>query len=113
VTLLTSCALLSSVLFTVAGVSCFVGTDMRREFTRFGLDRLRVLTGVLELLGAGGLVVGLWWPPVLRLAAGGLALLMLAAMAIRARQRDGAWLMFPAALLVGLNGVILAASLRR
>ncbi len=74
----------------VAGVSCFVGTDMRREFTRFGLDRLRVLTGVLELLGAGGLVVGLWWPPVLRLAAGGLALLMLAAMAIRARQRDGA-----------------------
>ena len=106
-------ALVSSVLFMASGVSCFVGPDMRREFTRFGLDHLRILTGALELLGAGGLLVGLWWPPALRLAAGGLVLLMLAAMAIRARQRDGAWLILPAALLVGLNGVILAASLRR
>jgi len=96
-----------------SGVSCFVGPQMRREFRRFGLDRLRILTGVLELLGAGGLIVGLWWTPALRLAAGGLALLMLAAVAIRLRQRDTAWLIFPALLLVGINTVILVASLSR
>jgi hypothetical protein len=113
VNLLTLLTLVSSALFTIAGVSCFVGSDMRREFGRFGLDRLRLLTGALELLGAGGLIVGLWWPVVLRLAAGGLALLMLAAMAIRVRQRDGPRLVLPAALLAGINAVILAASLRR
>ncbi len=106
-------AVVSSVLFMTSGVSCFVGPGMRREFGRFGLDRLRVLTGALELLGAVGLFVGIWWPPALRLASGGLALLMLAAVAIRVRQRDAAGLMVPAALLAGLNGLILAASLRR
>jgi len=113
VTLPTVLALLSSALFMASGVSCFVGPQMRREFSRFGLDRLRILTGVLELLGAGGLIVGLWWTPALRLAAGGLALLMLAAVAIRLRQRDTAWLIFPALLLVGINTVILVASLSR
>ncbi len=96
-----------------SGVSCFVGPAMRREFGRFGLERLRILTGALEMLGAGGLLVGLWWPPALRLAAGGLALLMLAAVAIRLRQRDTPWLILPAALLAGVNGLILATSLRR
>ena len=112
-TLSTSLALASSVLFMVSGISCFVGPGMRREFGRFGLDRLRILTGALELLGAGGLLVGLWWPPATRLAAGGLAMLMLAAVAIRVRQRDAPMLMLPAALLAGVNGLILAASLRR
>lgn len=96
-----------------SGVSCFVGPDMRREFSRFGLDRLRIVTGSLEVLGALGLLVGLWWPPALRLAAGGLALLMLAAVVVRVRQGDSPWRMLPAALLAGVNGVILAASLGR
>lgn len=112
-TLFTVLALVSSVLFMASGVSCFVGPDMRREFGRFGLDRLRTLTGALELLGAAGLLVGLWWPPALRLAAGGLGLLMLAAVVIRVKQRDAPWLIVPAALLAGVNGLILAASLRR
>ena len=112
-TLFTFLALVSSVLFMASAVSCFVGPDTRREFGRFGLDRMRILTGALELLGAGGLLVGLWWPPALRLAAGGLALLMLAAVAIRVRQRDALRLMLPAAVLAGVNGLILAASLRR
>jgi hypothetical protein len=86
---------------------------MRSEFGRFGLDGVRTLTGALELVGAGGLVVGLWWPPALRLAAGGLALLMASAVAVRLRQRDTAWQILPAALLVGVNGWILVASMRR
>jgi uncharacterized membrane protein YphA (DoxX/SURF4 family) len=105
--------IVSSVLFSVSGVSCLLGPDMRKEFGRFGLDRLRILTGALEILGAGGLLVGLLWPPALRLAAGGLALLMLSAVAVRLRQRDTPWQILPAALLAGVNGLILAASLRR
>ncbi len=110
--LLLPLVLVSSALFSVSGVSCFLGPDLRGEFGRFGLDRLRTLTGALELLGAGGLVVGLWWPPALRLAAGGLALLMVAAVAVRLRQRDTPWQILPAAVLVGVTGWILATSLR-
>jgi hypothetical protein len=112
VTLVTLLAVGSSLLFAASGVSCMLGPDMRSEFGRFGLDRVRTLTGALELVGAGGLMVGLWWPPALRLAAGGLALLMVCAVAVRLRQRDTPWPILPAALLVGVNGWILATSLR-
>ena len=113
VTRSTLLALASSVLLMASGVSCFVGPDVRREFGRVGLNRIRILTRGLELLGAGGLLVGLWWPPARRLAAGRLALLMLAAVAIRVRQRDALRLMLLAAVLAGVNGLILAGSLRR
>ena len=105
--------IVSSVIFLVSGVSCFLGPDKRKEFGRFGLDRVRILTGALELVGACGLVVGLRWPPALGLAAGGLTLLMLGAVAVRVRQRDTAGQLLPAALLAGVNGWILAVSLRR
>ena len=37
---------------------------MKRDFERFGLSHLRVLTGSLEVLGALGLMAGFWWPPL-------------------------------------------------
>ena len=51
--------------FLVYGGLCLFSPSMLADFHRFGLERLRVLTGVLELLGGSGLLVGLKWRPAL------------------------------------------------
>jgi hypothetical protein len=53
-----------------------VGVDGGRV-RALGLERVRVLTGVLEVL-AGGPARRPVWPPALWVSAGGVALLMLA-----------------------------------
>lgn len=76
-------------------------------------DRLRVPTpmwrgiGIVELIGAAGLVVGLVRPQVGRAAAGGLALLMVGALGAhqRAGDRPQEWL---AAAALGSATVALA-----
>ena len=84
---------------------------MRREFARYGLDNLRVLTGVLEMLAGVGLLVGLWWPLALQVSSGGLALLMLFAIVARFRVRDSICVALPALTLLLANAYILLDSL--
>ncbi len=90
---------------------------MVNEFERFGLERLRVLTGSLEILGGLGLLVGLKSQPILVSSAGGLALLMLIAFLVRLRMRDSLAASLPSLLLMLLNVLIMvrgsASSLRR
>ncbi len=86
---------------------------MRREFARYGLEQLRVLTGVLEILAGVGLLVGLWWPLALRVSSGGLALLMLFALLARLRVRDSIWSCLPAFILLVINVLILLHSIGR
>lgn len=107
VSLLAAC---SGAAFLVYGVSCLSSEWMRAEFTRFGLQRLRVLTGGLEVLGGIGQLVGLAWPPVLWLSSGGLALLMVLGVGVRVRVNDG-WLQtLPAVVLMLVNVFIVIAS---
>jgi hypothetical protein len=61
---------------------------MKAEFERYGLARFRILVGVLECLGALGLLVGYFNRPVLVLAAAGLMLTMLLGIATRIRIGD-------------------------
>lgn len=61
---------------------------MRTEFDRYGLARFRSLTGVLEILGAVGVLIGLTVPTIGFLAAAGLSLLMLGGFAVRLRIKD-------------------------
>lgn len=84
---------------------------MRNEFARYGLAHLRVLTGVLEILGGAGLLVGLYWPLALQVSSGGLALLMLFALLARIRVRDSVHLWLPAFALLVVNAYILLDSL--
>ena len=70
------------------GASCLVAAHMVREFERFGLPHFRKLTGILQLLGAVGLLIGLQFPTIGALAAGGLALQMLAGFGVRLKIRD-------------------------
>lgn len=76
---------------------------MKRDFERFGLSRLRTLTGTLEALGALGLIAGQFLPPLVPLSAGGLALLMMAGIVARVRVLDSLSQTVPALVLMCMN----------
>ena len=111
-TLLALLTVFSSAAFLGYGLWCVTSLWMEREFARFGLAHLRVLTGSLEVLGGVGLLVGLSWPPALWLSSGGLALLMLCGVGVRVRVGDGLVQMVPALGLMLLNLYILVAASR-
>jgi len=110
VNLLSVLTVLSSVTFLGYGLLALTSPSMEREFTRFGLAHLRVLTASLELLGGVGLLVGLRWPPALWLSSGGLTILMLCGVAVRIGVADGLLLTLPALVLMLLNLYILVAA---
>ena len=72
------------------GLSCVFAAYMVQEFARYGLARFRVLTGVLQLLGASGLALGSMQARIGLLAAAGLSLLMLAGFVTRLKIKDSA-----------------------
>jgi len=78
------------------GASCLVAVHMEGEFERFGLPGYRKLTGILQLLGAVGLLIGFRFPAIGALAAGGLALQMLLGFGVRLKIRDHFLLCIPA-----------------
>ena len=65
--------------------------------------RFRKFTGVLELLGALGLIAGYFVPPLTVAAAGGLAVLMAAGLIVRIRCRDSPVEMLPASVMLLMN----------
>ena len=101
----------SSLAFLGYGVHCLRSESMHREFARYGLPHLRVLTGVLEILAGVGLLVGLYWPLALQISSGGLALLMGFALLARIRARDAVQLWLPAFALLLVNAYLLLDSM--
>lgn len=99
--------ILSIAVFLVYGWICLASDRMAPEFERYGLPKLRRLTGVLELAGAIGLLAGYVIQPLVAIAAGCLCLLMLLAVGARLRIRDSFSQTLPALILCVLNGYIL------
>lgn len=98
---------LSAVAFLFYGVACLAFDGMKRDFERFGLSRLRVLTGTLEVLGAVGLIVGyFWWAPLAGLSAAGLAVMMAAGITTRLRVLDSLAQTLPALVLLLMNAFV-------
>lgn len=110
-TLLHSLILISSCFFVYFGVAYFKAPKMKSEFKRFGLEKFGTLVAILELLGAAGLLVGLMFPAILLLSAGGLSVLMFLGVAIRLKAKDKTWLLLPALIFMSLNAYIFFASL--
>ena len=79
---------------------------MKNEFKRFDLEKLGLLVIILEILGALGLLVGMWYKPLLMLSSGGLALLMFLGVAVRFNLKDSLWITIPALFYMVLNGYI-------
>lgn len=79
----------SGIAFIYFGWGCFYSKFIILEFIRYGLPEYRKLTGCLQLLGAAGLIIGLYFNSTLLLmAAIGLSLLMLAGFTVRLVIKD-------------------------
>jgi len=101
--LLTVCILISSLSFLSYSISYFISPHIKNEFKRFKLERLGLLTIILEILGAIGLLVGLIFKPILLISSGGLALLMVFALLVRIRSKDSLRVSLPAIFFIALN----------
>ncbi len=76
---------------------------MREEFKRYNLERYRVLTGFLELLGGVGTLIGLRSNPIYYVSTTGLATLMLLGLFVRIKLKDPVIEMLPALILMLVN----------
>lgn len=76
---------------------------MKNEFKRFGLEKLGGFTVLLEVLGAVGLLVGIWIHSLLLLSSFGLGLLMLLGVMVRIKMKDSLWISLPATFYMALN----------
>lgn len=94
---------ISIVSFAGYGISCFCSKRMVAEFERYGLARVRGLTGTLQLAGSLGLFAGYFSRPLLLLSAGGLAAMMFCGILVRIRIRDPLFAMLPAFAFFCLN----------
>lgn len=112
-TLRNALALANAVAFLAFGGSLIFTKAMTADFARFGLERFRVTTGVLEVLGGVGVLIGLRWAPALRISLIGLSAIMLAGVVVRLRSGDALVEMAPAALLLALNGYLAAGPTTR
>ena len=97
------CILISSLSFLGYAVSYFISPYMKNEFKRFGLEKLGLLTIVLEIIGATGLIVGLIFNPILIISSLGLALLMFFGVIVRIKLKDSFWISLPALFFMVLN----------
>lgn len=98
---------ISAITFILYGLLCLLTDHMKLEFQRYGLSKFRKLTGTLELLGGTGLLLGLYYSPLIILSASGLALLMFLGVIVRLKTRDPLIEILPAFMLMILNLKIL------
>lgn len=105
-------ALISGLSFLRYGVEILFRIRMREEFLRYGMPRLRIFVGVMEILGGVGVLLGLAFAPVGALAAAGLTLMMILGLIVRIKIHDSRHLMVPAAALAGVNAALLVLFLR-
>lgn len=96
--------LLSAGSFVFFGLACLRSKELLSEFSRYGLSRWRRTVGCLQLLGAGGLIVGLWVPWIALVASGGLAVMMFLGVCVRVKIRDSLIQTLPALFYCALNG---------
>lgn len=104
---------LSSISFFIYFISYFISPFMKKEFKRLDLERIGLITILLELIGSVGLLVGMVYTPILLVASGGLALLMAFALLFRLKYKDSLWVSLPALFYMILNAYIFIETIIR
>ena len=94
---------LSALLFLSYGLHVIFSSKGKEEFERYQMPHMRLLTGLLECIGALGLLVGFYSPTLLTVSALCLTLLMFAAIIVRVKIKDSFLSMVPAGILMLLN----------
>ncbi len=103
---LTYAVLFSAISFLYYGLACLVSPRLIKEFERYGLPRYRILTGILQLLGAAGIIIGQLYSLLGVLAGAGLTLLMLAGFVTRIKIKDSLLQTLPSFFYMVLNAYI-------
>lgn len=106
-------ALASAAAFFYYGLTCIMSIHARQEYRRYGIPHLRIFNGTLQMLGAGGVLIGLALPLLGAAAALGLCVLMLLGLGTRHRLHDPWRLRIPATTLAVLNAVLVVLFLLR
>ncbi len=102
--LLTVLTWFSSLAFIYFGINCFYSKFIISEFNRYELPKFRKLTGFLQLIGALGLLIGLYFSPILLLLASiGLCVLMLFGFIVRLKIKDNFVKSSPSFAFAALN----------
>jgi hypothetical protein len=105
-------ALQLAVAFSVAFVWIFRYHNVVAEFKQFGLsDVVRNAVGAAKTALATMLVMGIWYPPVIPFAAGGMALFMLVAQFFHVKAGNPFIKKLPSLILLLLSVWIAAASM--
>ena len=98
--------LISSLSFLGYSISYFTSSHMKNEFERFNLKKFAPVVIFFEILGAIGLLVGLYINPILMISSGGLAILMFLGVVTRFKLKDSFLVTLPALFYMILNAVI-------
>ncbi len=97
--------------FLFYGYACVATPAMVREFERYGIPKLRLLVGWLEIAGGLGILVGYLIPILGFLATVGIALLMLGGVILRISIKDSFVQIAPAAILLVVACFVIYASI--
>lgn len=93
--------------FLVYGIQCLRSPFMIKEFHRYGMsDQLRKITGITQLLGACGLIAGLYVSIIGFFAAAGFSIMMLVAFMTRLKIRDPLNQTLPSFFFMIVNGYL-------
>lgn len=93
--------------FLFFGTTCLFSPHMKLEFARYGLSNLqRMMTGILQLAGAFGLISGYFYTLIGVAASCGLSALMLAGLITRIKIKDGIYKSSPAFIYMVLSAII-------
>jgi hypothetical protein len=96
---------LNAFAFIFYGYNCLFSERMSAEFNRFNLSvSQRKITGGFQILGAVGILAGLFYYPLGFIASIGLCLLMLLGFAVRLKIKDSFTESSPSFFLMLLNG---------
>ena len=102
--LLTVLTWFSSLAFIYFGINCFYSKFIISEFKRYRLPKFRKIVGFLQIMGAIGLLIGLYFKPILLLLASiGLCLLMFSGFLVRLKIKDNFIKSSPAFTFAALN----------
>ena len=91
----------------VYGLNCIFSPHIVVEFRRYRLERFRVLTGLLQILGSTGLLLSFVSPFIGMIAAVGLTVLMLLGFCVRLKIRDSALQASPSFIFMLINPGVL------
>ena len=96
----------SAISFVIYSLNSVFSRRMKLEFSRWGVGSLRILVASFQMLGAIGLLLGMYNIWLLCLVSFLLILMMISAVIIRIRVKDSFLMTLPAIIYALVNSVI-------